>query len=349
MSNPTDLPQTMTFEGHSFPAGTLPVLAEKFENHLLMPLGCTPFSPDMPVDAPSRGLAALWLRAAFHDVGKFDPATRVPVGGLLAEFLNQTENAGITEHDIATRFAPQAKFPFSTADYIALAAQVSITHCGGPKFDFLQGRTDAPVSTPFDSLPALPDDLTDTYLVMKQKLQRLGFSNHDMVALVTGSHSLGGVHAINTPHATTKEFEAFDTTPGVFDNDVFKQVLKGNCRLNIDCEMAKDVELRPIVELFANNQTAFFEQYRESFTKMTVVGQNRGGLAAMHVEIGVHKNLREEGSIAAVSDIPSGPSGTLTVQATVMTTSAIGSVVSRGSGDLKGWGVLIFSLLLQAM
>jgi hypothetical protein len=73
-------------------------LSKQFVGHLEVPFGCGVNTDDMPEDAPSRNLAALWLRAAFHDVGKYDPAAPDQmVSGLLAQpdFLKQTENAGM--------------------------------------------------------------------------------------------------------------------------------------------------------------------------------------------------------------------------------------------------------------
>ncbi|KAJ1341781.1 hypothetical protein BSLG_003676 [Batrachochytrium salamandrivorans] len=48
---------------------------------------------------------------------------------------------------------------------------------------------------------------------------------------------------------TNKTFVPFDLTPGVFDNDVFKRVLQGICAVPVDCDIANDPELRPIVQL----------------------------------------------------------------------------------------------------
>ncbi|KAJ3279934.1 hypothetical protein HDU79_000183, partial [Rhizoclosmatium sp. JEL0117] len=108
---------------------------------------------------------------------------------------------------------------------------------------------------------------------------------------------MGGVHAAISPKATNKTFEAFDTTPGIFDNDIFKQSLKGNCRLKVDCNIAKDPELRPIVELFAQDQAAFFKQYALSYPKLTSVGQNNNGWASFHLDLTVHENLVKEGGV----------------------------------------------------
>jgi catalase (peroxidase I) len=123
--------------------------------------------------------------------------------------------------------------------------------------------------------------------------------NTDIVTLVTGSHTMGGAHSAISPHATNKTFAPFDTTPGVFDNDVFKQMLMGRCVLNIDCAIGKDPEMRDIVETFAKDQDAFFQQYAKSFNKMTTIGQ-RAKLAEVHVDISVHKNLESEGGIDPV-------------------------------------------------
>ncbi|KAI9346130.1 heme peroxidase [Obelidium mucronatum] len=90
---------------------------------------------------------------------------------------------------------------------------------------------------------------------MKAKLRRLGLNNEDIVALVVGSHSLGGSLSRLMPR------------PGIFDNDVFKQTLKGNCLLNIDCGIAQDPELRPLVELYAADEQAFFKQYENLFAE----------------------------------------------------------------------------------
>ncbi|KAJ3014753.1 UNVERIFIED_CONTAM: L-ascorbate peroxidase 1, cytosolic [Siphonaria sp. JEL0065] len=300
------LPATMTFEGVSFAAGSFEQLYTSFLTHIQVPQGCSPFNPDM-LDEPSAGMAALWLRAAFHDVGKYDPTSSQGIAaGLLPSFLNQTENSGIGK-SIATRFAPQAVFPYSTADYVVLGAQVTLSHCGGPQFDFLRGRIDAPRSTKFTDLPALPDDQNDSYHVIKQKLQRLGFNNQDIVALVTGSHSLGGVHKAISPQSTNQTFEAFAWY----------------------CNIALDPELRPIVQLYANDQAAFFTQYQESFQKMTTLGQDRSKLVSLHMNIAVHSNLFAEGTVGASTPTPGQAVATSIAKATstVVPSTKSGAVV----------------------
>ena len=55
--------------------------------------------------------------------------------------------------------------------------------------------------------------------------------------LVSGSHSIGGVH----PGLS------FDETPGSFDNLIFRKSLRGKCTLPIECQIAQDPDLRPYV------------------------------------------------------------------------------------------------------
>ena len=60
--------------------------------------------------------------------------------------------------------------------------------------------------------------------------------------IVTGSHTLGGTHEDDG------RFTPFDETPGVFDNLIFKKSLRNECVLPIECSIANDPELRPLIE-----------------------------------------------------------------------------------------------------
>jgi hypothetical protein len=103
--------------------------------------GCNKDDGHMSADSPSLNFAALWLRAAFHDVGKYEEGK--PVGGLLPSFLDKSENFGIGD-SIATNFSPTRVFNYFCSDVIALAGKITVSHWGGPSFDFSTGRIDAP-------------------------------------------------------------------------------------------------------------------------------------------------------------------------------------------------------------
>ncbi|KAJ3404214.1 hypothetical protein CcCBS67573_g05938 [Chytriomyces confervae] len=321
---------------------TIQGLAMTFVGHLDVPYGCSVNSDDMPPESPSQNLAALWLRAAFHDVGKFDAEKpEQVVSGLLPNYLNETENAGIGI-SVATSFASYVKFNYSRADFIALAGQAVVIHCGGPNFNFSYGRQDGIRTTPFTSLAqSLPDDAIHTYDMMKTKLRRLNFTNADIVALVTGSHSLGGAHKAISPHLTDQKFQPFDSTPGIFDNVVFQDALKGKCVTRVDCGIIKDPEMKPLIELYASNQDAFFKQYVESFEKMVNLGQKTSELSSVALDIEVHEKLAEEGSAQAVLAAADAAAGGSKPVAT-----AVASSKSGASGNVVCWMVLVISFLL---
>jgi catalase (peroxidase I) len=255
---------------------------KSFEFIIRAPGNCLQTLADLPTSV-SKNMAALWLRAVFHDAGTFDPKRSRP-GGLdasLLHFLGAPENAGL-EQSIAPRFMQNRMVNMTKADMIALAAQVSVTHCGGPRFAFHAGRADATVPTSPSGLIPSGNATLDQ---LRPHFARMGWSNEDIVALVTGSHTLGGVHGKNSPEVTQKDFIPFDDTAGIFDNHVFKFALEGKCVLKIDCEIAKDAELRAIVQRyiqdqyrFASDQDAFFDQYQKSFTKLLNQTSSRLGL-----------------------------------------------------------------------
>lgn len=87
---------------------------------LQAPGNCLQAIADMPPTAPSKNLAALWIRAAFHDAGTFTLAsTTGGPDGSLVTYQNNTVNAGLP-NSLATRFITNAGVNISNADAIAL-------------------------------------------------------------------------------------------------------------------------------------------------------------------------------------------------------------------------------------
>ncbi|KAI8611434.1 heme peroxidase [Chytriomyces sp. MP71] len=236
--------------------------------------GCL-FSKHLSSNAPSQNLAALWLRAVFHDAGTYDASAKT--GGLDASVQLTSESSSSVNKGLPGSFGSlsiRQDIPISKADAIALAGVVTLSSCRvcdatntseSPFVAFSSGRADATSPNLMDNLPHDPFGTVDT---IYPGFQRMGLNKVDMLVLVTGSHSLGGAHAAISPLLTNKTFVPFDSTPGIFDNDVFKQVLAGNCVNPFDCTMARNADLKPYVQLYASNQTAFFTQYQASFEKM---------------------------------------------------------------------------------
>ncbi|KAI8617205.1 heme peroxidase [Chytriomyces sp. MP71] len=247
---------------------------------------------DLPVAAPSKNMAALWLRAIFHDAGTYNAASGS--GGLDGSLQFAPEgtdevNMGIPP-SLASRFIPSSN-SISPADMVALGGIVTVAVCGGPQVPFRAGRLSSNTS---NNVADLPSDAFAPVSTIKAGFLRMGLSALDMVTLTTGSHSMGGAHAVISPNITKADFEPFDNTPGVFDNDIFKQVLAGKCVIPIDCAFAKDPELLPYIQQFAKDQSAFFAQYAISFEKM--LNLNRANLSdPITVMISQHANLLAEG------------------------------------------------------
>ncbi|KAJ3334885.1 hypothetical protein HDU91_002468 [Kappamyces sp. JEL0680] len=236
-------------------------------------------------------MAAMWIRAAFHSAGTWEPDNKGSEGGAegsIMKFLNNTaENKGLGD-SIAGKFQQNPSVVMSNADMITLAAHVSVSHCGGPAMDFQSGRVDAASNfiSPVGRLPPANASLAS----LKPRFKEMGWTNEDIVALVSGSHTMGGVHSFNSPELTNETFVPFDDTAGIFDNHVFQFTLNGHCPVPIDCEIARDPELRPIVQQYASDQNAFFAQYAKSFLKLN--SQTLSQLSAPYsVNIPAHQGL----------------------------------------------------------
>ena len=174
-------------------------LAVSLTEHINVPFGCNRNKEHLSNNL-SKNLAALWLRAVFHDVGR---PSETLVAGLLPENLNDPENKGIGD-SIATKFVSENLFQFSKADIIALAGYLAVRHCGGntPGFQFEYGRKDARKGVLSEPLP----DDRENYEKVLAKLRKLQLTDQEIVLLVVGSHTLGGVHGAISPHITKKEF-----------------------------------------------------------------------------------------------------------------------------------------------
>ncbi|KAJ3334064.1 hypothetical protein HDU76_011588 [Blyttiomyces sp. JEL0837] len=280
------------------------------------------------LDNPSKNLAALWLRGVFHDAGTFSQADGSGgADGSLVNEGNHTENMGLLQ-SIASRFVPHHNESFSLtisdADLIHLGGVVTVRHCGGPEIPFRAGRKDVPKGTQ-NNITRLPSDPGAPLSEVQAVFERMGLLPLDMLVLTTGSHTMGGAHSAITPKFATQDFVPFDTTPGVFDNDIFKQVLQGNCVLPIDCAFAKDANLLPYIQLYATNQTSFFVQYSQSLQKLMELTTSPLSANPIPLEIPVHANLLAEGTYT------NSTSKTSSLSTTTVTASTNGN--SSGKAD----------------
>ncbi|XP_062215973.1 L-ascorbate peroxidase 1, cytosolic-like [Phragmites australis] len=217
-----------------------------------------------------KSCAPLMLRLAWHSAGTFDVSTKT--GGPFGTMKNPAEqahgaNAGL---DIAVRMLEPVKDEFSIlsyADLYQLAGVVAVEVTGGPEIPFHPGREDKPQPPPEGRLP----DATKGTDHLRQVFgKQMGLSDKDIVAL-SGGHTLGRCH---------KERSGFEgpwtRNPLLFDNSYFKELLIGDkeglLQLPSDKALLNDPVFRPLVEKYAADEKAFFDDYKEAHLKLSELG-----------------------------------------------------------------------------
>ncbi|KAM7280766.1 hypothetical protein ACFE04_007900 [Oxalis oulophora] len=135
-----------------------------------------------------------------------------------------------------------------------------------------------------------------------------GFTIQEMVALTGGGHTIGFSHCkefserlfhFNQTTPLDPDFNpkfaaalqnlcknytqdtatsAFNDvlTPGKFDNMYFKNLPKGLGLLRSDVGLLKDPRTKPFVDLYAANQTAFFQDFAHAMEKLSVYNIKTG-------------------------------------------------------------------------
>ncbi|KAL9273034.1 Peroxidase 65-like protein [Drosera capensis] len=252
--------------------------------------------------------AAGVLRVFFHDcmVDGCDGSTLVASNAFNKAERDADVNLSLPgdAYDLVTRTktALEIECPgvVSCTDILAVSARNLVKMVGGPFYEVPLGRKDGLVSlaSRVAGNIAFPN-MTVTEII--NQFQSKGFSVLEMVALV-GAHTIGFSHcsefskriynfskassfdpAMNPYYAKglqmlcanyTKDstMAAFNDvmTPGKFDNMYYKNLLRGLGLLATDQAMAKDPRTKPIVELYAANETAFFKDFARAMEKVSV-------------------------------------------------------------------------------
>ncbi|GLU11738.1 hypothetical protein SLE2022_284620 [Rubroshorea leprosula] len=218
----------------------------------------------------SNNCAPLMLRLAWHSAGTFDVKTKTggPFGTMKypAELAHGANN-GL---DIALRLLESIKEQspmVSYADFYQLAGVVAVEVTGGPEVPFHPGREDKPEPPPEGPLPDATkgtDHLSQVFNV------QMGFSDQDIIVL-SGGHTLGSCR---------KERSGFDgpwtTNPLIFDNSYFKELLTGEkeglLQFPSDKPLPDNPVFRTLVEIYAEDEDAFFADYAESHLKLSELG-----------------------------------------------------------------------------
>ncbi|XP_058762053.1 peroxidase 31-like [Vicia villosa] len=194
----------------------------------------------------------------------------------------------------------------SCSDIIATAARDLVVLVGGPFYELGLGRKDSLVSRAVDAENKYPTP----NMTMNQVIEIFtskGFTIQEMVALV-GAHTIGFSHCkefsnrlynfsktAETDPKYKPEFaaglkklcqnyqkdpamSAYNDvmTPKKFDNMYYKNVKRGLGLLATDSLMFEDKRTKPFVELYAENESKFFEDFGHAMRKVSVLNVKVG-------------------------------------------------------------------------
>ncbi|KAL2519193.1 Peroxidase 11 [Abeliophyllum distichum] len=202
---------------------------------------------------------------------------------------------------IKNRLESECPETVSCADILTIAARDAVLLVGGPYWDVPLGRKDSKTAG-YELTEANIPKANDGLLSIISKFIYQGLSVTDMVAL-SGSHTIGMARCVNFREriygdftATTgmnplsqkrlsslssvcspdsksdQNVSALDyVTPNLFDNSYYHILLKGEGLINSDQELYSSVlavETKRLVQKYAENAIAFFEQFSESMVKL---------------------------------------------------------------------------------
>ncbi|KAI3433098.1 Peroxidase [Psidium guajava] len=188
----------------------------------------------------------------------------------------------------------------SCADILALAARDLVTMVGGPYYNVRLGRKDGFVSKASEAEAALARPTMPLNQIIKI-FQSRGLNTQEMVAL-SGAHTIGfthckefsqrlfnfskksdsdptlypkyaeGLRKLCENYTKDPTMSAFNDvmTPNKFDNMYYQNLQKGLGLLASDQAMAVDKRTKPYVDLYAANQTAFFQAFARAIEKVSV-------------------------------------------------------------------------------
>ncbi|XP_060186652.1 peroxidase 11-like [Lycium barbarum] len=203
---------------------------------------------------------------------------------------------------IKNRLESECPEVVSCADILTIAARDAVLLVGGPYWDVPLGRKDsieAGYALADINLPTADEGL----LSIISKFISQGLSVTDMVAL-SGSHTIGKARCVNfkkriygdfpmttslnpisqsylknlkslcPPIGTESDNNETDmdyVTPNLFDNSYYHVLLRGEGLINSDQQLYSSflgIQTKKLVEKYAADPIAFFEQFAESMVKL---------------------------------------------------------------------------------
>jgi cytochrome c peroxidase len=258
------------------------------------------------------------LRLMFHDAIGIDPVAGG--GGADGSILtfNETElafpaNAGLDDVlDDVGPFYLKYQDVLSPGDFVQLAGTLSLSFCpGAPRVLFSLGRPHPVAASPPNLVPEPFDDVTK----ILARFASVGFTPQQVISLLS-SHSVAGADTVDPTIPGTP----FDSTPSVFDTQVFIEVLltgtlfpgtsgnqgevesaiEGTLRLQSDFLLARDSRTACFWQDLASDHASVQHQFANNLFQLSLLGQNQADLTDCSFVIPFPPSL---------SDVPSFPPG----------------------------------------
>ncbi|KAJ6492963.1 manganese peroxidase 5 [Mycena vulgaris] len=231
------------------------------------------------------------LRLTFHDAIGFSPSKGGGADGSIITFdpieTAFPANNGIDDIiDLQTPFL--TRHNITPGDLIQFAGAVGVSNCpGAPRLQFLLGRPVAKAASPIGLVPEPSDSIT----TVLARFAEVGFSPAEVVALLA-SHTIAAADHVDPTTISTP----FDSTPGIFDTQLFIETqlrgilvpgdgfnggtapgqvlspLEGMIRLETDSNVYSRTSCE--WQSFATNQAKLQSSFRAAMAKMAVIGQN---------------------------------------------------------------------------
>ncbi|CAJ2673022.1 unnamed protein product [Trifolium pratense] len=169
----------------------------------------------------------------------------------------------------------------SCADILALAAESSVSLSGGPSWNVLLGRRDGLTANQAGANSSIPSPF-DTLANTTSKFSAVNLDTTDLVAL-SGAHTFGRAQC----QFFSQRLFNFNGTgsPDPTLNTTYLATLQQNCPQN-DQQLfsTNGSSTISIVNSFANNQTAFFNQFAQSMINMGNISPLTGSQGEIRID-----------------------------------------------------------------
>ncbi|KAF8960671.1 heme peroxidase [Flammula alnicola] len=264
------------------------------------------------------------LHLAFHDAMGFSRSSPGLGGGADGSILTFSSIEETYPNNPQLQSAIENLKPLSIrhnitdGDLLHYAAAVAISSCpGAPRLPFLFGRRPATgPASPSAGAPAASDSVT----TILARFADVGFSPASVVSLLA-AHSIAGTHAIDP----TAQGDPLDSTPNLFDSQIFIEVLlkgtlfpgngsnigevlsplSGEVRLQSDFSLSRDSRTACTWQSMVGNQALMVSKFQAAMAQLSVVGQDTSTLVDCSEAIPIPQPL----PAAAGPHLPAGFTG----------------------------------------